>query len=75
MLGRTLGALAITLPALAGSLIPRAPTRTCGTSISEKRIIDAEKYFAAKKIASSLSTSKKAAPIQVRFTLFPFPLS
>ena len=75
MLGRTLIALATTLPALAGSLIPRAPARTCGTSISEERIVEAEKHFSANKIASSISTSIKAAPIQVRFTLLSFPLS
>ena len=75
MLGRTLIALAITLPALAGSLIPRAPVRTCGTSISEKRIVEAEKHFAANKIASSDSISRKAAPVQARFTLLACPLS
>lgn len=60
-------ALAVASTAFAGSLIPRATAagRNCGTSISQEKLLSAEKHFSANKVASKVSASHKAAPIQV----------
>jgi len=69
MLANILVAFVTVLPALAASLSSRAPPadgRSCGTSISEERILEAERHFEANKVVSNSSTERASIEVAVR---------
>jgi len=69
MLANLLVAFVAILPALAASLPSITPTangRSCGTYISDERIVEAEKHFEANKVVSNSSTERAPLEISVR---------
>jgi len=75
MLTSILVALVAILPALAASLSSRAPPdegRSCGTYISEERILEAERHFEANKVVSNFSTESDLVRVWVRIGYFSF---
>jgi len=69
MLANILVALVTVLPALAASLSSRAAPegRSCGTHISEKQILEAERHFDANKVVNNSSAERAVIDIPVRF--------